>query len=239
LRTFAEGVAMKVGIASLLLAVVLGSSACGGADSTADSEHVGVSFVDYSPKPLSKDMNVVTVRFTTTAPAGPGLEYSAWLFTGEGDDRDQHCYSEFGPPRGVVGAADETYEQQIHLEEDGLQACFGKAVLTVWTQAADEPGGPTELLQEIPLEILPPRPGPWYSPRDRAAQLAEETYRWDGDAPPHNVRCMYTHTDPGRAEWHLCTPGSWHIACSAETTRKPLTGKSDRRNLSWGDCAID
>ena len=117
----------------------------------------GVSYLDYSPKPISKDMTEMTARFTTTGPAPAGLEYSAWLFTGEGDDRDQDCYSEFGPSSGVPGEAGKTYEQVIGLVEDDLHACYGRAVLIVMTQEVGDPGHLVEEVAAHYLDILPAR----------------------------------------------------------------------------------
>jgi hypothetical protein len=148
------------------LIAVLGTS-CGGDDVSDPSAGEvsppppGVSSLDYSPKRISKDTKAMTVRFTTTGRAGPGVEYTAWLFTGE-DDRDQDCWSEFGPRDGVAGDAGRTYEQVIRLREyegshisDPWHPCIGAARLVVWTQDEDEPGEPIEFMRESGFEIFP------------------------------------------------------------------------------------
>ena len=118
----------------------------------------GVSSLSYSPKRISKDMTEMTVRFSTTAPAGPGLEYTAWLFAGE-DARDQQCYSEFGPVDAVPGEVGKTYEQVIHLVAEGQHACMGRARLLVWIQERSNPGVPLGgvAYRETSFEILPAR----------------------------------------------------------------------------------
>ena len=124
----------------------------------------GVSSLDYSPKRISKDMTKMTVHFTTTGPAGPGLEYTAWLFTGENSDRDQDCWSEFGARDAVPGEAGKTYEQVVELTEregthveDPWHACIGPAKLVVWTQPVEDRGNSIESLKTTTFEILPPR----------------------------------------------------------------------------------
>ena len=118
----------------------------------------GVSSLSYSPKRISKDMTEMAVRFSTTAPAGPGLEYTAWLFAGE-DARDQQCYSEFGPVDAVPGEVGKTYEQVIHLVAEGQHACMGRARLLVWIQERSNPGVPLGgvAYRETSFEILPAR----------------------------------------------------------------------------------
>ena len=77
-----------------------------------------------------------------------------------------------------------------------------------------------------------------YSPEYRATQMARQMYRWDGDVPPDDVSCEYSYTDGGGASWFEWG-GGIHIACSSETTDKPLTGKPNRPRGVWGDCGFD
>ena len=95
--------------------LTLGIVACGNdsGSSTSDSKppSPGVSFLDYSPKPFFKDMDEMTVTFTTTGRAGGSLaaerEYRVVVFTGR-NNRDKDCYKEFGAEEGVLGGPGET-----------------------------------------------------------------------------------------------------------------------------------
>lgn len=158
---------MVGGIRTACMAMLLAllGTACGGDGGTDSSEGAaakppspGVSFLDYSPKPVRKGDGLMYVRFTTTGPAGPGREYMVWLFTGL-DKRDRYCYSEWAPGEGVQGEAGRTYIQAIQIwgefSDGEADACFGRARLVVWTQ---ESGGPLprKVMRELVLPILPP-----------------------------------------------------------------------------------
>jgi hypothetical protein len=137
---------VKMCVATLLV-LLLAMTGCGGpGDSTTLTQtRPGVSFLDYSPKPFSKDMIAMTVRFTTTGPATrddlSDRRYFVWVFTGK-DNRDERCYDEFSSDEGVLGEPGKTYVQVIQMtfqdsERDGpvpeAHACFGRAQLVVWT----------------------------------------------------------------------------------------------------------
>jgi hypothetical protein len=105
-------------------------------------------------------MGVMTVRFTTTGPAGPGREYIAWLFAGL-DGRDRHCYDEWAPFDGVPGKAGKTYVQRIEtygeFSDGDAYACFGRARLVVWTQRSGGSAFPRKVMRKLSLQILPPQ----------------------------------------------------------------------------------
>ena len=82
----------------------------------------------------------MTVRFTTTGPAGDELSdrrYFVWVFTGR-NNRDERCYPEFSSSAGVLGEPAKTYVQEIQMtvedtdrDDPGpdVHACFGQAQL--------------------------------------------------------------------------------------------------------------
>ena len=63
---------MRMRFATLLV-LLLAMTACGGSgdETLATQPRPGVSFLEYSPKPFSKDMTEMTVRFTTTGSRSP------------------------------------------------------------------------------------------------------------------------------------------------------------------------
>jgi hypothetical protein len=160
-------------IATAVLAVVTGVS-CGGSDAKSESTEAaepgspGVSFLDYSPKPFSKDMTEMTVQFTTTGPADDGPSdrgYFVWVFTGL-NNRDERCYPEFSATEGVRGEPGKTYVQVIQMttpdtDRDNpgpdVHACSGRAKLVVWT---GDNGGccpPRKVMRDVSFRVLPPR----------------------------------------------------------------------------------
>ncbi len=78
-----------------------------------------------------------------------------------------------------------------------------------------------------------------YTPKDRATQFARALNEERGDDPTAEVTCKYKAADGGGSEWYECGTGGWWIACSSETTPEPLTGDWNRRQVYWGDCAVD
>ena len=87
--------AFRLGCLAIL---VLVSAAFGGRSGAETTEEAatgpGVSFIAYSPKPFYKDMDTMTVRFTTTGDITkrgllPGT-YTIWVETGK-DKRDTDC----------------------------------------------------------------------------------------------------------------------------------------------------
>lgn len=154
---------MRMGIATLLV-FLLAMTACGGTgdETTAAQPSPGVSFLDYSPQPFFKDMDEMTVRFTTTGPAS-GDEYVVHVVTGK-DKRDNDCYPEFGGEEGtgVAGEAGKTYVQVIQMSVEGTtdydegrtyNACTGPAEIVVTTTDF------REVMRKLSFRILPPRSG--------------------------------------------------------------------------------
>lgn len=183
-----------------MVALALLAAGCGG--STDESSSPGVSFLDYSPKPYSKDMSLMTVSFTTTGPAGPGREYQVWLFTGN-DNRDRHCYSEWAPYDGVPGEAGKTYTQTLEtwgsFSDGEAGACFGRAELVVWTQRADAGVAVGRKdMRKLSLRILPVR-------TEQRHELRRSADGHNPDRLPglpaigRNVSGATRHTDPVRA----------------------------------------
>ena len=137
--------------------------ACGGR--TDESSSPGVSFLDYSPKPFTKDMDEMTVRFTTTGPAGDSLSgnaYSVWVSTGK-DHRDNDCYDEFSSETKVPGEPGKTYVQDIQMTVEGTtdydedrsyQACVGRAEIVV---ALDRDCCRPKVMRTLSFRVLPAR----------------------------------------------------------------------------------
>ena len=122
--------------------IVLLVSACGGdgdAQEQAQTPSVkparpGVSALSYSPKPFSKDMTEMRVRFTTTGPAGPGRRYQAWLWTGLDKGDDERCYPEYESFEVIRGKPGGTYEVTLAPDDEYGPMCAGHAQLVVWTE---------------------------------------------------------------------------------------------------------
>lgn len=146
------------------LALLVLSAGCGGDSGTETTlgPSAGVSFLDYSPRPFYKDMTELTVRLTTTGPAGsdpPGNTYVIWVESGK-DKRDTDCYREFASDIGGPGESGKTYAQVIRMTtkvptdsggERRLHACFGRGRIVV------EAGEPPQIMRTLPFRILPPR----------------------------------------------------------------------------------
>jgi len=125
----------------------------------------GVSFIAYSPKPFYKDMDEMTVRFTTTGHIPrrgllPGSTYTIWVETGK-DKRDTDCYREFGFNTRTSGWPGKTYIRVLRLTTQvpngsggrrKLQVCFGRGRIVI--EACD----PARVMRTLPIQILPPRP---------------------------------------------------------------------------------
>jgi hypothetical protein len=157
--------------------VALLAASCGGDDPAATQRdeasppRPGVSFLDYSPKPFYKDMDEITVRFTTTGPAGAkrsDRRYFVWVFTGKNNRDKGRCYPEFSAYSGVLGKPGKTYVQTIEmLAEDtdrdnpgpDFHACLGRAQLVVWTGANGGCCPPRKLMRKLSFRVLPPRSG--------------------------------------------------------------------------------
>jgi hypothetical protein len=197
----------------------------------------GVSFIDYSPKPLYTYMPQMKVLFTTTGPAGSGRQYVARLLTGK-DERDTDCKREHSA-EGIEGGVRKTQRVSLGSQKlrNALRFCAGTAQVIV--RAQNVGGSEGSVMRRLALRVLPAHPRGAFSPQDRAIQMAAEWYRWHGKDPPRGLSCTYEGTEGSGYQWFSCGADRIAVACSGKTTRMPLTGKSNREYVNWGDCGID
>ena len=140
--------------------LVLTVAACAGDDPPDEPSPPGVSSLDYSPNPFSKDRTTMKVRFTTTGPAGEGRTYVAHV-SARGDHSGQRCYPEHASDDLVEGESGETYEVSINSQAffDDATFCAGEAELVIWTENVDGPPMHGPPLRMLSLRVLPPRSG--------------------------------------------------------------------------------
>jgi hypothetical protein len=231
-------------LCAVAIFVALVGASCGGddaGDSTPDEARPpspGVSFVDYSPRPLYTYMPQMKVRFTTTGPAGPGRHYVASLSMTD-HTRDTDCKRELSAA-GVDAGRPRTYRVSLGSQElpSESRLCAGAAQVIVRAQKIGD-AAEGSVMQKLSLRVLPAHPRGKYSPQDRATQMAAEWYRWQGKDPPRGLTCTYMGADRSTFQWFSCGADAISVICTPKTTGQPLTGTSNRAHVTWGDCHLD
>ena len=101
----------------------------------------------------------MTVRFTTTGPAGRGRQYVVWLFAGKGHEEDV-CYSQ-SAAWDIAGGVGKTYEVVLDSEEfyEGSRFCTGGADLVIWTADANHENRRRDDLRTLHFRIRPSQSG--------------------------------------------------------------------------------
>jgi hypothetical protein len=102
----------------------------------------------------------MTVRFTTTGPAGPSRGYQVYLVTGVGEN-SKGCYPEWEslglPIKGGVGRTYTVTLDSNSIFDEDTYFCTGRALLVVRTRYLD--GVVDRPMRKISFRILPPGSG--------------------------------------------------------------------------------